>query len=165
MIVSAHWGMEDTRKYNQDQQAAAELMAESGADLIIGTGPHVLQEAMSIETSDGRTVPVWYSLGNLYSSQLKIDELTGGVAKMHISLQDSKPVFSDIKFYPTFMSYDWPKEDQQAERIETRSNLTLTPLAHADKHIRKLFPDESVESRYQMVTETLAGNLNVTIVR
>jgi len=165
VIVSAHWGTEDTRKYNSDQLAAAELMAESGADLIIGTGPHMLQEAMKITASDGREVPVWYSLGNLFSTQLKIDELTGGIAKIKVTIEDGKPVFTDATFYPTFMSYDWPKADQAAEKIETRTNLSLTPLGSSQKHIQKLFPEESVDTRYQMVTETLEGNLAVQIVR
>ena len=60
-------------------------MAEAGADLIIGTHPHVLQPLKYIETKDQRTVPVYYSLGNFISAQNKDPRMLGGMAKVIIT--------------------------------------------------------------------------------
>jgi len=77
VIVSAHWGIEDSHIVSDDQKHQAQFLAENGADLIIGTHPHVAQTAEFINTSDGRKVFCMYSLGNFVSTQLKTSELVG----------------------------------------------------------------------------------------
>ncbi len=67
LIVSIHWGNEYTFKPTQHQKDMAKLLIRSGADIVIGHHPHVIQP---IEIIDG--YPVIYSLGNMISNQ---DEL------------------------------------------------------------------------------------------
>ena len=43
--------------------------ADWGADIIIGTHPHVIQPVEYITAADGRKVLVIYSLGNFISAQ------------------------------------------------------------------------------------------------
>ena len=50
---------------------AAKILADWGADLIIGTHPHVLQNAQWLTAADGRQVFTAYSLGNFISTQEK----------------------------------------------------------------------------------------------
>lgn len=69
VVVSAHWGEEYQTSPNSTQTAMAQKLADWGADIIIGTHPHVLQTIEEIRASDGRLVLVAYSLGNLISSQ------------------------------------------------------------------------------------------------
>ena len=45
-------------------------IAEAGATAIIGQHPHVMQPMEKITASDGREVPVAYSLGNFVSGQI-----------------------------------------------------------------------------------------------
>ena len=58
-VVCPHWGIEYELEETAEQQRWAKLMVEHGADLIIGTHPHVIEP---YEEVDG--VPVYYSLGN-----------------------------------------------------------------------------------------------------
>lgn len=59
VIVIAHWGREREEVPNERQIAAAHAFIEAGADLIIGSHPHVLQ---GFEMYKGKWIA--YSLGN-----------------------------------------------------------------------------------------------------
>lgn len=59
IILSIHWGVEKATEPEQDQIDAAHFAIDCGADLVIGTHPHVLQ---GIEKYNGRYI--CYSLGN-----------------------------------------------------------------------------------------------------
>jgi len=63
-IVCPHWGTEYNLGISEMQKKWSKLFANCGADLIIGTHPHVIEPVETIETDDGRIVPVYYSLGN-----------------------------------------------------------------------------------------------------
>lgn len=65
VIVYIHWGTESTDEIDWAQKEQAPLIAEAGADLIIGDHPHVLQPIGYCGS-----VPVIYSLGNyLFNSR------------------------------------------------------------------------------------------------
>lgn len=65
VIVYIHWGTESTDEIDWAQTEQAPLIAEAGADLIIGDHPHVLQPIGFCEDT-----PVIYSLGNfLFNSK------------------------------------------------------------------------------------------------
>ncbi len=68
VIVFAHWGEEYLRQPNSIEKQYAKKIAEAGADIILGSHPHVLQKVDWIE-ADGRRVLVAYSLGNFISTQ------------------------------------------------------------------------------------------------
>jgi poly-gamma-glutamate capsule biosynthesis protein CapA/YwtB (metallophosphatase superfamily) len=59
VIVSFHWGAEGVYDPNEVQFTLGHAAVDAGADLVIGTHPHVLQ---GIETYKGRHI--LYSLGN-----------------------------------------------------------------------------------------------------
>ncbi len=59
IILSIHWGEEKATAPNEEQIEAAHRAIDLGADLVIGTHPHVLQ---GIEKYNGRYI--FYSLGN-----------------------------------------------------------------------------------------------------
>ena len=63
-IVCPHWGTEYVLGVTEMQKKWAKVFANNGADLIIGTHPHVIEPVGVIEADDGRSVPVYYSLGN-----------------------------------------------------------------------------------------------------
>lgn len=88
-IVLPHWGEEYRTRHNPNQEQTARLLAESGADIIIGAHPHVIQDTASVlvrqetkasgpgkdygkfsdtPTGAARRVPVIYSLGNTLSN-------------------------------------------------------------------------------------------------
>lgn len=72
VIVCPHWGTEYVTKPSRYQQAFAKEMADAGADLIIGTHPHVPQPVEWIVTEDGHKTLCYYSLGNYVSTQKQV---------------------------------------------------------------------------------------------
>ena len=80
-IVFPHWGVEYVYKPNKSQRKLAKMMTKYGADLIIGTHPHVLQPVEWIE-ANGNKALCYYSLGNYTSGQKATPRVLGGMAKM-----------------------------------------------------------------------------------
>lgn len=90
VIVFAHWGEEYTAPTEHMKQTA-KLFADSGADLIIGAHPHVIQESEKI----GDTL-VYYSLGNFIFDQYWNKEVSTGLgvvatfSKNNLSISEQK---------------------------------------------------------------------------
>ena len=59
VIPFLHWGEEYETKPNREQIALAEKMIDAGADIVIGSHPHVIQPPTTY-----RGKPIFYSLGN-----------------------------------------------------------------------------------------------------
>jgi poly-gamma-glutamate synthesis protein (capsule biosynthesis protein) len=64
VIVSVHWGVEYMRRPQRSQVELAHQMIDAGADLIVGSHPHVAQP---LEEYHGRWIA--YSLGNFIFDQ------------------------------------------------------------------------------------------------
>ncbi len=69
VVVCPHWGTEYQDVPSSYQRSFAEQMAQAGADLIIGTHPHVPQPVEWVEAENGRKALCYYSLGNYVSTQ------------------------------------------------------------------------------------------------
>ncbi|NTV04276.1 CapA family protein, partial [bacterium] len=68
VLVAAHWGSEYQFYPQQSQLDAARLLAQAGADIILGAQPHTLQPVDILDTG-GRKTLVIYSLANFLASQ------------------------------------------------------------------------------------------------
>lgn len=64
LLVSMHWGTEYRTEPTDEQKSQAEYLASLGADIIIGTHPHVIEPITYIDDT-----LVIYSLGNFISAQ------------------------------------------------------------------------------------------------
>ncbi len=81
VIVFTHWGNEYEKEVSKEQREMADFFADAGADVIIGSHPHVVQETDIIESSDGKKTIVFFSLGNFRAYQGRSEETkTGGEA-------------------------------------------------------------------------------------
>ncbi len=80
VVVMPHWGTEYLYAPTDKQRNWAKFLADAGADLIIGTHPHVLEPLETVISADGREVPVFYSLGNFVSAQKRPGTMLGGMA-------------------------------------------------------------------------------------
>ena len=163
VIVSAHWGTEDDGRVDTDQEETAQLFADLGADIVIGTGPHVLQKVSYVNGQDSHKTLVWYSLGNMLNSQLEIDQLTGGIAGFSVTKTTTGITIDQITFQPTFMSYRWSAADRAAQNLLARSQLRLQPLRSASDAIVSLFPTSSVAERTGYVQRVIGSEVDVTI--
>ena len=101
VIVFAHWGEEDTFRPNDYEKTWAQVLADGGADLIIGGHPHVVQPARVLMAEDGREVPVFYSLGNFLSHQTQAKNMLGGMASVTICKDDTSAYVEHYDLLPT----------------------------------------------------------------
>jgi poly-gamma-glutamate synthesis protein (capsule biosynthesis protein) len=69
LVACFHWGNEYQAAPTKRQRALAALAAGNGADLVIGTHPHVLQPVELLPSPGGSFHVVAYSLGNFVSYQ------------------------------------------------------------------------------------------------
>jgi len=67
VIVAVHWGTENQTEPDSDQQYFAQVMANAGADLVLGSHPHVIEPLVWLEGLAGNKTLVAYSLGNFLS--------------------------------------------------------------------------------------------------
>ena len=95
VIVYPHWGTEYVLEATDEQKQWAQFFADNGADLIIGTHPHVVEPVEWITASDGRQTLVYYSLGNYISIQYYNYSMLGGFAEVTITKDSSGTYISD----------------------------------------------------------------------
>lgn len=80
VVVSAHWGNEDTHVVRDDVKELAHKMVNWGADVVLGSHPHTAQTMEYIERDDGSMGFVYYSLGNFISAQTDNFNMIGEMA-------------------------------------------------------------------------------------
>lgn len=78
VIVFVHWGEEYKQEVTSEQKRIAELFAQGGADVVIGTHPHVVQKTEMLSRPDGSKMLVYYSLGNFRADQAQSEETKRG---------------------------------------------------------------------------------------
>ncbi len=162
VMVSMHWGTEDSNEVNENQRAYAQQLADLGVDVVIGTGPHVLQETTWLENAAGHKTLVWYSLGNLLSTQLTLPERIGGVATFDFVREgDGAVSVQDPRFVPTFMGYDWTAEQEAANDLLSRTNPHVYLLADAAEPLAASRLGSTVAEQQQYVAETLGPDVTV----
>lgn len=138
-IVSINWGKEDSGDITPEQDHIAQHLAFLNADVVIGTGTHVLQPAKILDSQDKKhQTLVWYSLGNFLNSQVPVDNLIGGIAVMNIDVATQN--IQDPKFLPVYMHYEWTAEQKaragQADLL-ARRNFSLLPLDKSAEALAK----------------------------
>ncbi len=69
VVIFAHWGDEYRTEVTDYQRQMTSLFAKAGADVVIGSHPHVVQKAEVVDRPDGGQMLVYYSLGNFRAYQ------------------------------------------------------------------------------------------------
>ncbi len=113
VIVSCHWGNEDTNNINDYQKNVAKHLNKIGVDVIIGTHPHVIQtcEWYTNDENDNKTL-ICYSLGNFISGQSKGNNMLGGlfqfnIVKTYDENENATITIEQPYFVPTITHYDY----------------------------------------------------------
>lgn len=145
VVVGAHWGVEDSHKISDSQRTLAQKLADWGADVIIGTHPHVLQNAEWLTAADGRQAFVAYSLGNFLSTQKHKDELIGAVLTFRlekVTAPDGAVALAvrEPKLHPTVTHYGSSKANVRAYLFRD-----YTPELAAGHGIRASYSDFSYD--------------------
>lgn len=144
-VVALHWGVENSDIVSDYQRSTAKILADAGADIIIGNHPHVLRSIEEIEREDGSAALCAYSLGNFISAQNSGQNLIGGVLKFDVSIrideeaeQDSKPVIGNIELVPVVTHYDgnyhdvrlYPLSDYTRELAESHGVKNMSKFGY-----------------------------------
>lgn len=88
VLVCPHWGTEYAKAPSSYQEKFALEMTEAGADIIIGTHPHVVQPICWITSENGNRSLCYYSLGNYTSTQKKPLSMLEGMAWISIHVTE-----------------------------------------------------------------------------
>jgi poly-gamma-glutamate synthesis protein (capsule biosynthesis protein) len=106
LVVSMHWGNEYDHRYTGAQTATARLLADHGADLILGHHPHVIQACEYLPRRDGKKTLCFYSLGNFLAAQDHPQTLLGALAYIKIKKVNSETSIEQTAVIPTVTHFD-----------------------------------------------------------
>lgn len=136
-IVCPHWGTEYRLTSDASQEKWTKIFAENGADLILGTHPHVIEpiEWVTDEASEHEML-VYYSLGNFVNwtsgtGEGVANRMVGGMAEVTLTKNDNgeleiadygvKPMISHVASGPegvtTYFLEDYPEELAEENEI------------------------------------------------
>ncbi|MBO6936415.1 MAG: CapA family protein [Deltaproteobacteria bacterium] len=150
VVVAVHWSHDFHDHPSWSQRRRAQRWVEAGVDLILGTGPHVLQTVTRAESERGDAV-VAYSLGNLLSNQgqrwqprrslspaahpaVRLPETRdGALLRVTFEWRDDKLVASPLQAVPLWTEnnfWTWWFDRDQPHDIRVRA------LASVDEAVR-----------------------------
>lgn len=103
VILVLHWGVEYTPLPTPEQKEMARLFLESGADVILGSHPHVIQTMEVVNINDEPKFVI-YGMGNFISHQNGQERNSGIVLKIDFSkdLSTDRTQIEKIDYTPTF---------------------------------------------------------------
>jgi poly-gamma-glutamate capsule biosynthesis protein CapA/YwtB (metallophosphatase superfamily) len=104
IIVFLHWGSEYSNAPSETQYDLTEFLFDEGADLVIGSHPHVLQKMVWTKNSQGGKGRIAvYSLGNFVSDQQKAKTDGGAMTRIEITFENQSFHISDADYYLTWV--------------------------------------------------------------
>ena len=154
IVLCLHFGQEYQNKPNQAQTALAQKFLQAGADIILGTHPHVLQPSQvcylqsTAETAgdgegderqegsgdeeisgNGEKKFVSYSLGNFISDQNGLPRKTAIILNLHFGVDSltGKPYFKKADYLPI-----WTRKYSQNDKL----CFEVVPIEQALNEIR-----------------------------
>ena len=153
VIVSMRWGTEYSSAVNARQDTISQKLADFGADVIFGHGPHVLEPVKKLTGTNGNTTFTWYSLGNFLNAQLEPETLFNGFAVMNIDKQTKK--LSIVGYLPVYMHYEWTAEEKAREDLLVRKNFEMFTFDQAKEPLSRSQLDTSLEQQRSRIADTL----------
>lgn len=161
VLVSMHWGSENVFEPTGEQKRLAQLIADCGADAIIGHHSHTIQPVEWVEGKDGNKTLVIYSLGNILHTQLKSYNLVGGAASFDIVMEENEePVIENVVFTPTVCHYTANTQVLDSLDYYKRENLKIYRLSDYTEELAK---DHGSQYWNSFDLSTLKGYVSDTI--
>ena len=140
IIAYTHWGVEHTHTVTDTQKSHAQIMADAGIDLIIGSHSHCLQPAEIITRSNGEKTYCIYSMGNFVSSMAKEMHNDTIILKVNISNENGETVISDWGYIAAkvFASYEDKNHFIVPVSPELNGNIQTDALVSARNRIAEV---------------------------
>ena len=122
-MVAMHWGVEYSTSISEEQKNLTKYLNELGAEVIIGTHPHVIEPA-EIYHGENQDTLVYYSLGNYTSAQDAAPRMVGGMASFTVNYDPNtfETSFTDVKFIPTVTWFDGGFNDWKTYTLADYNN-------------------------------------------
>ena len=152
-VIFIHWGIEyDTLPSAEQRQTAAALF-RSGADIIIGSHPHVLQPMNAKTDSTAIRRPVVWSMGNFVSNQRTRRRDGGAMIRLDITASGDSVYISDAGYVLTWVYT--PTENGKRK-------FYILPCADFEKRPGFFQTPEQYEAMMTYITDArrLLDNLN-----
>ncbi len=117
LVLVLHWGTEYTHKPNPEQMEMAHEFLQAGANVILGSHPHVIQPLEVIEFNQEDKMVI-YSMGNFISNQHGLERNSGIILKMKFIKEMEQGVtrLADVKYIPTY-SHPYYEEGRMKFRV------------------------------------------------
>ena len=107
VVYSCHFGKEYSRTHNELQEQMAFAAIDAGANLVVGTHPHVVQGVAYY--NDG---VILYSLGNfVFGGNLELTEFDGCVVQAELMWREDAYQGMQLTFIPVLTTGDMPAND------------------------------------------------------
>lgn len=107
IVYSCHWGKEYAARHNERQEKMAREAIDGGADLVIGTHPHVVQ---GVDAQDGAVIV--YSLGNLvFGGTHKMKTFDGLLVQAALRFDEQGYAGVTLRLLPVLTSGSAPEND------------------------------------------------------
>jgi len=103
VIIFIHWGIEYQREPNNIQMDLSTFCFEQGADIIIGSHPHVIQKSEWIKDSSRFEKFITYSLGNFVSNQRKQYTDGGQMIKIILEKKNNNVFIKENGYFLTWV--------------------------------------------------------------
>lgn len=103
VLVAMHWGTENQTEPDEDELHYAQLLADLGVDVVLGSHPHVIQPMTWLEGKDGHRTLVCYSLGNFliqHSDPTPDNDLEGMMCCDFVRGDDGSVSIQNVKWVP-----------------------------------------------------------------
>ncbi len=104
LVLILHWGVEYSPYPTEQQRKLAIAFFQQGADVILGSHPHVIQP-MEVMKINGQDKFVIYSMGNFMGNQIGVERNSGVILNLRFtkSLPDGPTVLTRVTSTPTFI--------------------------------------------------------------
>lgn len=149
IIAFMHWGIEYATSPNREQRALSEWLHRQGADIVIGSHPHVVQPVEYITEGKDTCGVTVYSLGNFVSNQSK--RYTNGGLSICLQLtRENRHTRYQMQYLPHYVH-------RPIEKGKRRYYVVPEPqISYIAGH-----PDSVLYQEFFRDTDSIIGNKNL----
>ena len=152
VVLAIHWSRDFTMAARPSERRRARAFVAAGADVVLGTGPHVLHEVERVESPRGQAV-VAYSLGNVVSgmgrsyrvghpargwihpANARPEARDGLVLRMSLAIEDGRVSVESLEGVALWTENNWVAhhQDEVPHRIHALRLADAAPDVRAER--------------------------------
>ena len=123
IVACVHWGQTSSNTPNNLQMKWAKFLSDNNVDLILGTHPNSVQPVAYVEGKLGKRTLVYFSLGDLVSSEKNPKNTLGALASVIITKKNGKTFLSSHRVIPLVTDVDKKAINYQSMKLSEYSSI------------------------------------------